>query len=57
MKRIDYRCNGDYVGSLIGNGITAAEMDSRRIEICVKNGLRYAEITEHISTIQMKKER
>jgi len=56
MKRIDFRHEGLWVGCLIGRGITAAEIDSRKIGICVKQGLRYDEITEHISTIQIKKE-
>ena len=56
MKRIDYRCNGYWVGCLIGRRITAAEIDSRKIGICVKQGLRYDEITEHVSTIEIKRE-
>jgi len=56
MKRIDFRHNGYWAGCLIGNGITAAEIDARKIGICVKQGLRYGEITENISTFEIKKE-
>uniref|UniRef100_A0A6H1ZHB9 Uncharacterized protein n=1 Tax=viral metagenome TaxID=1070528 RepID=A0A6H1ZHB9_9ZZZZ len=48
LKRIDFRVNGKWLDGLLGR-FTQAAIDNRRIELSIEHGIRYEDVSVHIS--------
>ena len=48
LKRIDFRVAGKWLDGLLGR-LTQSAIDNKRIELSIKHGIRYEDISVHVS--------
>uniref|UniRef100_A0A6M3LB58 Uncharacterized protein n=1 Tax=viral metagenome TaxID=1070528 RepID=A0A6M3LB58_9ZZZZ len=48
LKRIDFRVAGKWLDGLLGR-FTQSAIDNKRIELSIEHGIRYEDISVHIS--------
>ena len=48
LKRIDFRVNGNWLDGLLGR-FTQTAIDNKRIELSIEHGIRYEDISVHVS--------
>jgi len=48
LKRIDFRADGKWLDGLLGR-FTQSAIDNKRIELSIEHGIRYEDISVHIS--------
>jgi len=48
LKRIDFRVDDKWLDGLLGR-FTQAALDNKRIELSIEHGIRYEDISVHVS--------